>query len=127
MNRGACELCNCRKFKVYSGDINYKCRCSHGDVWHKRETVKPKSEPVININPKNQTRDKLKKLIKPLIQIFNRKSDINLSRECPICLDNIETLVVLNCGHSFCLKCSRNLAVTCPMCRVYITNKIKVF
>ena len=123
MNRGSCELCNCRKFKLYCRDIRYKCRCGHGDVWHQRIT----SEQFAAIKPLNTIKDKLKKLVQPLIKIFNTSDDTAMSKECPICLDNIKTLVVLNCGHAFCSDCSKSIAVTCPMCREYITAKIKVF
>uniref|UniRef100_A0A6C0B422 RING-type domain-containing protein n=1 Tax=viral metagenome TaxID=1070528 RepID=A0A6C0B422_9ZZZZ len=122
MNRGSCELCNCIKFKNYSEVIRYKCRCGHGDVWHKCHSYKP---TVIKV--KNPIKNKIKKLINPIIKIFNSTKNNTISKECPICLDNIKNLVVLNCGHAFCAECSKYISVTCPMCRVYITNKIKVF
>ena len=123
MNRGSCELCNCGKFTIYCRDIRYKCRCGHGDVWHHRVTNKP----VSKVKPKDKIKNSLKKFVKPFIKIFNTSCDTTTSKECPICFNNIKTLVVLNCGHAFCFECSKSIVVTCPMCRKYITNKIKVF
>jgi len=116
MQRGLCELCNCCQFLVYDADIQYKCKCGHGEVWHRRIYPTP-----IKAKPPN----KLKKLISPILKLFNRKQ--TSQTECPICLDNITTLVVLNCGHPFCYECSKNIHTTCPICRTYITNKIKVY
>lgn len=121
-NRGECELCTCCKFQIYDTDIRYKCRCGHGDVWHKRLSAESKYNSI-SLNTKN----KFKKIIKPILQLFNRKKTLSLTTECPICLDNIDTLVVLNCGHPFCYDCSKNINITCPICRTYITNKIKVY
>ena len=122
LQRGACEWCDCKKFKFYSGDIRYKCKCNHGDVWHPRI---PKKFP--SVNSKYKTKDKFINLMKPLIQLFNKKPETYNSKECPICLETIKNLVVINCGHSFCEKCIKNINITCPMCREYITAKIKVY
>jgi ankyrin repeat protein len=45
--------------------------------------------------------------------------------ECAICFD-MEVNCTLNCGHQFCHACA-NLCKVCPMCRVPITHRIKVF
>ena len=116
MLRGSCELCNCCQFQVYDTDIRYKCKCGHGDVWHERISITQiKEKPHI----------KFKKIISPILKLFNRKPTSRT--ECPICLEPIKTLVVLNCGHPFCHECSQNVNITCPICRTYITNKIKVY
>ena len=43
--------------------------------------------------------------------------------ECPICLDNLEKPVKLNCNHSFCYKCIIQCSNNCPLCRTEILNK----
>ena len=45
--------------------------------------------------------------------------------ECAICFD-AEVNCTLNCGHQLCHVCA-NLCKECPMCRVPITHRIKVF
>lgn len=125
--RGACELCNCIEFRHYTPNVKYKCSCTHGDVWHKRIPLQDKSHVIIDIKPPPDIKNKLKNIIKPLIQLFNKNSNNNMSRECPICFEEINTLMVLNCGHPFCEECCENIITICPLCREYITNKIKVY
>ena len=45
---------------------------------------------------------------------------------CPICVEDFNSARVLDCGHSFCLRCLQDLCrdkmpgtrVQCPLCRV---------
>ena len=41
--------------------------------------------------------------------------------ECSICLDKLNKVMCIPCGHCFCLDCSRNLQ-QCPICRSDITG-----
>ena len=120
INRGGCELCNCAKFLFFNSYIKYKCKCGHGDVWHKRC---PEQKKIKKISVKQ----KINNFIKPLLNIFNDET-INKTN-CPICLEhfNIKNMAILNCGHIFCRKCIQNVNITCPMCRTYITNKTNIY
>jgi hypothetical protein len=47
---------------------------------------------------------------------------------CVICLEARRGVVLMPCGHFVtCTACTAQLADTCPVCREYITSKVKVF
>ena len=41
--------------------------------------------------------------------------------ECKICMDELNKIMLVPCGHCFCLKCSKNLT-ECPICRSQIQS-----
>ena len=41
--------------------------------------------------------------------------------ECKICMDELNKIMLVPCGHCFCLKCSTNLK-ECPICRTQIQS-----
>ena len=54
---------------------------------------------------------------------FINMVEIKKTQECPICYENIENPIILNCHHTFCLKCIRlleqehiNGKIKCPLC-----------
>ena len=49
-----------------------------------------------------------------------------VSNECPICLENPRSCVLIPCGHIFCPPCSGALT-TCPLCREIVESKVKAF
>ena len=114
IKRYECELCNCSQFCYNSPGSKFKCKCGHGDVWHSRDGH------IIK-------RNRLKQLFKPLIKLFNKPEQDSLNKECPICYNNIKNLVVFNCGHGLCAKCSERILTNCPICRSEIYNKIVVY
>lgn len=72
--------------------------------------------------------DKLQRLIKERMV----KKDMSLFlkfqkeyRQCPICLDKTSN-IFFNCGHRSCDQCAKELK-TCPMCRVAIKDKMKIY
>ena len=120
IKRLSCEECNCVKFKPYSRHIKYKCKCGHGDVWHTRHQDGESGSHL----------EKLRLLFKPLQSLFAKPTplqSVNFTKECPVCLEILDDLTVLNCGHGFCGECTHRIDNLCPMCRTVVTNKIKVF
>ena len=68
--------------------------------------------------------------LKAKIQLkFDRTTDAESTHDCPICLDPVQNLVSLGCGHQFCVKCILKtvfekynayhhlMDCTCPLCR----------
>ena len=41
--------------------------------------------------------------------------------ECKICMEKLNKIMLVPCGHCFCLECSRNLK-ECPICRSTISS-----
>lgn len=41
--------------------------------------------------------------------------------ECKICMERLNKIMLVPCGHCFCLECSRNLK-ECPICRSSISS-----
>jgi len=49
-----------------------------------------------------------------------------INSECVVCLDNVSTMLFLNCGHvCCCTKCAEPIK-ECPMCRSVIVQRIKL-
>lgn len=120
VKRAECEICNCVNFEPFSDSINYKCKCSHGDVWH----IANYEEDEKNID----LSQKLRLLFKPLKKLLTkRRAPKYLMRECPICIGVLTDLSVLSCGHGFCTNCTNHIKEHCPICRSPITDKIKVY
>ena len=46
--------------------------------------------------------------------------------ECSICMSRNKDCIMIPCGHTFCSICSYNF-YDCPMCRLKIEKKIKIF
>ncbi len=47
---------------------------------------------------------------------------------CPICLEFDKKMTTLSCTHKFCSSCINKWLVknqSCPICRIYITDKTK--
>ena len=52
------------------------------------------------------------------------------TKTCPICLDDINTLIITSCGHHYCKSCitewcGKNAIAKCPICRAVISTKNK--
>lgn len=41
--------------------------------------------------------------------------------ECKICMERLNKIMLVPCGHCFCLECSKNLK-ECPICRSSISS-----
>ena len=41
--------------------------------------------------------------------------------ECKICMEKLNKVMLIPCGHCFCLECSKNLR-DCPICRANIQS-----
>ena len=46
--------------------------------------------------------------------------------ECKICMDNLNKIMCIPCGHCFCLSCSENLK-QCPICRSQIQSVNNIY
>lgn len=59
-------------------------------------------------------------------EIKDEKTD-NITQQCKICYNNKAIMALVPCGHVFsCASCSKQLK-NCSICRVNITNRIKVY
>lgn len=71
--------------------------------------------------------NKLLEIVSDKISIIKKISFEKIKNECVICFNEITTRIVLNCGHSQfheeCVKKTNN----CPLCRILITDVIKLY
>ena len=106
--RTTCEVCNCKKFIKISENKYYRCRCGHGDVWHRKSI-------------KDTIKIKIQQILVPIKNLIKHNN-----HECPICFENSNDMYIINCGHMICFECS-NTIENCPFCRKYIIRKTKCF
>lgn len=52
-------------------------------------------------------------------------SSISETQFCPVCLTNLKDMA-FGCGHQTCRECAQNLVV-CPLCRVRIATKLRLY
>lgn len=55
----------------------------------------------------------------------SRVTDEPETNECPVCFHNKRNMA-FNCGHQTCLDCAAQLS-SCPICRVPITNRLRLY
>ena len=71
-----------------------------------------------------------KEKIEAVGQICEQRAQVSEAIECPLCMER-EASTSLSCGHCFCCHpdCDdfSSPGVSCPMCRVPVTAKIKLY
>ena len=71
-----------------------------------------------------------KEKIEAVEQICEQRAQVSEALECPLCMER-EASTSLSCGHCFCCHpdCDdfSSPGVSCPMCRVPVTAKIKLY
>lgn len=46
--------------------------------------------------------------------------------ECKICMEKLVNIMIIPCGHCFCLKCTNSIT-HCPICRSFIQSKANIY
>ena len=77
----------------------------------------------------NDMTNRTKNLLDQSLDSFNLINQITEKKvaECKICMLNNVNLVIIPCGHTICSECSKSCQTECPMCRVSIQSKMKIY
>lgn len=46
--------------------------------------------------------------------------------ECKICMEKLNRVMLIPCGHCFCLECAKNI-INCPICRSNVKGINKIY
>jgi hypothetical protein len=65
--------------------------------------------------------------LREAIQLFKTGTSLPSEPTCPICLAEPIASAIVPCGHTFCLNCSRRMAIECGICRGKIKDRLKLF
>jgi hypothetical protein len=111
-----------RKIKAYEKEINH----IQSDVLLSTCTLLQQKLAVAkrNLTNEKKTYDSIKNTLNYLQRAIK---DIKNQETCPICLEEIEQLVITSCGHKFCSKCCEEYIKTasrykCPLCNNILTQ-----
>jgi len=65
--------------------------------------------------------------LREAIQLFKTGTSLPSEPTCPICLAEPIASAIVPCGHTFCLNCTRRMAIECGICRGKIKDRLKLF
>ena len=81
-------------------------------------------EKICNQDIENKRR--LKKNIENEIEKCKNEYTKYLNLDCKICFDNLIEVILLPCGHCYCVNCSNNMT-KCYICQQNIQTKHKIY
>lgn len=60
--------------------------------------------------------------------ILNNIKNLEIKVTCVVCQTNMRNIVFNPCNHlATCIRCSKSLSNTCPLCRAMFTSKSRIF
>ena len=61
------------------------------------------------------------------VQMLRASTAIENEPICTICLNETVAYALVPCGHTFCPTCARRQLSSCPMCRIPIRERLKIY